>query len=434
VYNTEGKNDWQPISVRTFDFNGISNIYPQIEIDSCGYASQQSGLIWTSAAATITGLVGTTGLYAGQLVNGTGITAGTTIATVDSPTQITLSQNPASGTGGTLTFGLIQAIGFGTWEVGVAGTNGTLDPQVVSRRKLVMREPYRTTVTNSTVDLNGLVCGGAVLAPNVNGGAPMVVYQSGPGDGIPVSIVAVAANAAGTVWTPTTLMSWADQPTGAHAACGQYPAIELTCSNAGGSVSLITNTDGSRSLTISDSSPQTHTITIPFVAGPAYGQPTITSVASTISGYSGWIATPAGSGSVAADPYVTDGSTGTAIISWMYDQTVSVTSTPAYLLLTPPPNNVSWAWNPKSGTGVMICVRYHTLTSDGNWTTSMHTRTYTPGSGWGNEVMIPQSFWTANFVNGDLAKEVAAPISGFCDAAGNLVFGLYTETTNGEHL
>ncbi len=47
----------------------------------------------TSGQAIVTGLASTTGFLAGMPVTGTGIPAGTTILSVDSPTQITLSQN-----------------------------------------------------------------------------------------------------------------------------------------------------------------------------------------------------------------------------------------------------------------------------------------------------------------------------------------------------
>ena len=53
---------------------------------------------------TVTGLANTFNLYKGEAVSGTGIPAGTTIATIDSGSQITLSQTPSITGPSTLTF------------------------------------------------------------------------------------------------------------------------------------------------------------------------------------------------------------------------------------------------------------------------------------------------------------------------------------------
>jgi hypothetical protein len=72
-----------------------------------GTGTTMSGTL-SSASINITSLAATNGLTPGMTVSGTGITPGSTIATIVSSTAITLNQPTISGTTGaqTLTFGL----------------------------------------------------------------------------------------------------------------------------------------------------------------------------------------------------------------------------------------------------------------------------------------------------------------------------------------
>lgn len=64
---------------------------------------------WTTAAATITGIPDTTGLDTTYMAIGTGINQDTFIVSVDSSSQVTLSQTPASaGTGAAVTFAKVK--------------------------------------------------------------------------------------------------------------------------------------------------------------------------------------------------------------------------------------------------------------------------------------------------------------------------------------
>lgn len=51
----------------------------------------------TNGSAVVNNIASTTGLYAGQLISGTGFAAGTRILTVDSATQVTMNANASSG-------------------------------------------------------------------------------------------------------------------------------------------------------------------------------------------------------------------------------------------------------------------------------------------------------------------------------------------------
>ena len=58
----------------------------------------------TSGTAVVTGLSGTASMFSGMPVEGSGVPSGTTISSVDSSSQITLSQNATSSGSSTLTF------------------------------------------------------------------------------------------------------------------------------------------------------------------------------------------------------------------------------------------------------------------------------------------------------------------------------------------
>lgn len=72
------------------------------------------GGTWTTTA-TVTGLSSTAKLAIGMRVSGPGIAAGTTIASINSPTQITLSANPTAGSG--------ASFGYAARTLTLTGTN-----------------------------------------------------------------------------------------------------------------------------------------------------------------------------------------------------------------------------------------------------------------------------------------------------------------------
>ena len=90
---------------------------------------------------------GGVGVYVGQIVTGTGIPAGTTVRSVDSTTQITLSQNATGGSGVTLTFN------FNTCYFELPATT-------------VMEGPFAITAASGTTTLSLTVAGTLVNSHN----------------------------------------------------------------------------------------------------------------------------------------------------------------------------------------------------------------------------------------------------------------------------
>src|SRR5262249_23518611 len=100
---------WTPGQlVVSFEGSGNDNpVYEAVFINGArpnpNGGSIQSGTL-SSGSPTVTGMESTVGLVKGQAVSGTGIPTGTTIASVDSSTQITLSNNATAGGSQSLTF------------------------------------------------------------------------------------------------------------------------------------------------------------------------------------------------------------------------------------------------------------------------------------------------------------------------------------------
>ncbi len=83
--------------------------------------SAQTGT-WTNGAKTITGLTSTAQLMRGMQVTGTNIAANSTIASIDSATQVTLNNTPSgSGTGAAVTFKLPASTNYDIFFVQSSG-------------------------------------------------------------------------------------------------------------------------------------------------------------------------------------------------------------------------------------------------------------------------------------------------------------------------
>ena len=97
-------------------YDPLSNRWSPIEAiphgSNCPYISQFGGVI-AKGFPTVTGMLTTTSFQAGWMVSGLDIPTGTTILSVDSETQITLSQSakPASETNGVKLNFSVQSIG-----------------------------------------------------------------------------------------------------------------------------------------------------------------------------------------------------------------------------------------------------------------------------------------------------------------------------------
>lgn len=99
----------------------------------------------TSGSGVVTGLSDTTKMAAGMYVSGTGIPAGTTIATVDSSTQITLSQNSTATTTGDIVVA--------PWGIGDGTT--TFNVPNLSRRATIGRGGTATGTVGNAVGATG---------------------------------------------------------------------------------------------------------------------------------------------------------------------------------------------------------------------------------------------------------------------------------------
>lgn len=122
----------------------------------------------TSSSATVTGLTSTYGFGAGMPVEGTGIPNGTTISSVDSTTQITLSANATtSGTSTVTVFLYGYGSGGDTTTVGVPDCRGRALAGLDN-----MGGTAASRITSAGSSING-------QALNVGGGAQTVTLSQG---------------------------------------------------------------------------------------------------------------------------------------------------------------------------------------------------------------------------------------------------------------
>jgi autotransporter-associated beta strand protein len=114
----------------------------------------------TNGTALVT-LGSTTGLQVGQLVTGTGIAANTTIVSIDSPTQVTLSQNSTASGTATLSYSLAST-GVTWLTVGASSTTiNSATVTVPSTTGLTVGMPVAGTgipagTTISSIDVDGI--------------------------------------------------------------------------------------------------------------------------------------------------------------------------------------------------------------------------------------------------------------------------------------
>ena len=84
----------------TATFNSVAT---QPSLPIVGTPASKSGTL-TTGSKTITGIASTSNLFVGEKISGTGIPAGATIASIDSATQIKISNNATAS--GVKTLGL----------------------------------------------------------------------------------------------------------------------------------------------------------------------------------------------------------------------------------------------------------------------------------------------------------------------------------------
>jgi fibronectin-binding autotransporter adhesin len=88
---------------------------------------------YTTTNGVITGIPSTAGLVVGQPVSGTNIPARARIQSIDSATQVTISNNPTlAGTAAAITFGNAGALGGGSTSVITVNSGATLDATAAS--------------------------------------------------------------------------------------------------------------------------------------------------------------------------------------------------------------------------------------------------------------------------------------------------------------
>jgi microcystin-dependent protein len=111
----------------------------------------------TSGSSVIPGVTSTTGMVAGMPISGTGIPSGTTIASVDSGTQIHISQNANSGSGAAVPIVVApHGIGDGSTTFNVPDLRGRASHGVDN-----MGGTAANLVTSGVSGINGVLLGAA---------------------------------------------------------------------------------------------------------------------------------------------------------------------------------------------------------------------------------------------------------------------------------
>ena len=114
----------------------------------------------TPGSALVTGILSTSGLFAGEAVTGTGIASGTTIAAVDNLTTITLSSNATVATSGAQS---LTAVGPST------GTANLLTDDSTSQINVTFDRPVQVSSFTPSQVLSIMGPSGSVLAPQTFG-------------------------------------------------------------------------------------------------------------------------------------------------------------------------------------------------------------------------------------------------------------------------
>lgn len=151
---------------------------------------QQTGTR-SSGSAVITGLSSTTNMKVGYYVGGTGITNGSTIVSVDSSTQITISNNASSsGSNTVIVSGWAQGDGSTTFTLPDATTNGSFFRSRTSSVRIGAVQSSQNLAHTHTTDSQGAHShGGATASGGVDHTHPYIVSTSGGqnGTGAPLS-------------------------------------------------------------------------------------------------------------------------------------------------------------------------------------------------------------------------------------------------------
>lgn len=158
----------------------------------CGSASVSCTRTSGSPVITFSGTASTVELFVGQTVTGTGIPADTTVASVDSHTQATLSENATASGTSTLTFGsraLDVSSRFTSTSTGIYGIGGTTHGYNLDLATLGNGEMFVGTVLGGT--FAGLFSPGAGNAFRLGGGEVSDIL--GTSGGTPVYVTADGA-------------------------------------------------------------------------------------------------------------------------------------------------------------------------------------------------------------------------------------------------
>ncbi len=138
------KDTWSPIAP-----------YPN-EVGGCGHRSVHSDVQLTAGSPVVTGIYSTDRLQPGWTVTGNGIPAGSTVVSVDSATQVTISANA------TLT-GLSQAVGFRGITLACFGD----DPSaLISGRRILAGNIFDNSTNIYSVENNSWTPGATKVYPD----------------------------------------------------------------------------------------------------------------------------------------------------------------------------------------------------------------------------------------------------------------------------
>ncbi len=195
-----------------------------------------TGSVLTSGSAAVSDITSTTGLFAGEIVTGTGIPAGTTIQTIDSATSITLSANattsgpaslaatsfsvqlPFSLTNGTLSL-YVQAV---DPAGNVSPGSNTLTVTIVSIAADYNGDSYSDAAlySRSAISFTGTLTSGSPLLTGLSSLTGLVTGATITGTGIPSGTSIAAVNAAsftGTLAAGSSLVTSLTGTTGLFA-------------------------------------------------------------------------------------------------------------------------------------------------------------------------------------------------------------------------
>ena len=222
-----------------------------------------TGSTLTSGSAVVSDITSTTGLFAGEIVTGTGIPAGTTIQTIDSATSITLSANatasgPASLAATSFSVQLPFALTNGTLSLyvqavdpagNVSPDSNTLTVTIVSVASDYNGDSYSDAAlySRSTISFTGTLTSGSPLLTGLSSLTGLVTGVTITGTGIPSGVSITAVNTAGFTGT---LSAGSSLVTGLTGTKGLFAGENISGMGipAGTTIEAV---DGSTSITLS---------------------------------------------------------------------------------------------------------------------------------------------------------------------------------------